>query len=366
MPIEKINTLLAPLKRQIQTAAPIGAVLMYHRVTELESDPWSLSVSPQNFAAHLEVLQKHCWVMPLEDLNEAHQQKQLLDAAVAITFDDGYVDNLLNAKPLLEQAKLPATMFIASGCIGRSREFWWDELEKALLLPDQLPERLTLTAKGQTQTWELGNAAYYGSLERHCDRGIDPWKAVPTARLGFYFSVWKFLWLLPVAEQERLCDEVMAWAGVDPSVRESHRTITADELRLLDSGDYVTVGAHTVNHPHLPDHPMSVQQQEIEQGKQALEQYLGRSITTFSYPYGGFNKQTLQIIEQAGFSCACSTVQEMVWWRSDRFQLPRFEVKNWDGETFEKQLLAWLSRNSWLRKRPSQNRVQTAKVVIEA
>jgi peptidoglycan/xylan/chitin deacetylase (PgdA/CDA1 family) len=121
-----------------------------------------------------------------------------------------------------------------------------------------------------------------------------------------------------------------------------------------------------VNHPHLPDHPMSVQQQEIDQGKQALEQYLGRSITTFSYPYGGFNKQTLQIIEQAGFSCACSTVQEMVWWRSDRFQLPRFEVKNWDGETFEKQLLAWLSRNSWLRKRPSQNRVQTAKVVIEA
>lgn len=361
---QKINELIAPVKRQIQITAPVGAVLMYHRVAELESDPWSLSVTPQNFAAHLEVLKKHCWVMPLEDLNEAHQKKQLRDASVAITFDDGYADNLLNAKPLLERSKLPATMFIASGCIDRPREFWWDELEKAILLPDQLPERLTLTSNGQTQTWELGNSVYYGPLERQCDRGIDPWHAAPNTRLGFYFGVWKFLWSLPAAEQERLCDEVMAWAGVDSKVRESHRTMTVEELRCLDSGDYVKVGAHTINHPHLPDHPIRVQQHEIEQSKQTLEQYLGRSITTFSYPYGGFTKETLNVIEQAGFSCACSTVQEVVWWRSDRFQLPRFDVKNWDGETFEKHLLAWLSRDSWFRRKPSRDRVPGTEVAL--
>ena len=366
MPIQKLKRLLNPLKRQIQVSAPIGAVLMYHRVTELESDPWALSVSPKNFAEHLEVLKQHCLVVPVEELSQAQQQKQLSDATVAITFDDGYVDNLFNAKPLLERAELPATVYIASGCIGRQREFWWDELEKALLLPDQLPQRLTLTAKGQTRSWELGSAAHYSMADRQRDRGSDPWLADPTTRLGFYFSVWQFLWSLPVAEQERLCDEVMAWAGVDPRVRESHRTLTIEELHQLDRGDFVKVGAHTVNHAFLPDHAIAVQQMEIQQSKRSIEAWLDRPITTFSYPYGGFTPQTLGVIEQAGFSCACSTVQEVVWWGSDRFQLPRFEVRNWDGATFEQRLLAWLSRDSWLRKSPPRTRRFSAETAISA
>jgi peptidoglycan/xylan/chitin deacetylase (PgdA/CDA1 family) len=342
---KKIKKLINPLIKEIQNLAPTGAVLMYHRIAALSSDPWSLCVSTENFAAHLEVLKKHSLVMSLEELYGAHHQRQLPDRAVAITFDDGYADNLLAAKPLLEKAKLPATVFVASGCIDRQREFWWDELEKAILLPDELPERLTLKALDKARTWQFSSATYYSTAERERDRNIDPWMSDPTTRLGIYFSVWKFLWPLPSIEQERLCNEILAWAGVSTDYRESHRTLTTEELKQLDSSDYVKVGAHTVNHVHLPSHSVEVQQYEIETSKRLLEEKLGHSITTFSYPYGGFSKSTLKVIDQVGFDCACSTVESRVWWGSDRLQIPRFEVQNWDEKVFEERLLKWLDRN---------------------
>lgn len=48
--------------------------------------------------------------------------------STAITFDDGYADNLSLAKPMLEEMRAPATMFLTTGAIGLLRPFWWDEL----------------------------------------------------------------------------------------------------------------------------------------------------------------------------------------------------------------------------------------------
>jgi peptidoglycan/xylan/chitin deacetylase (PgdA/CDA1 family) len=56
--------------------------------------------------------------------------------AAAVTFDDGYADNLKAAKPRLQRAGAPATVFIATGYVGERREFWWDELARIILESD--------------------------------------------------------------------------------------------------------------------------------------------------------------------------------------------------------------------------------------
>ncbi len=43
-----------------------------------------------------------------------------------ITFDDGYKDNLLEAAPVLEKYKVPATFFVATDYIGGRTQFPWD------------------------------------------------------------------------------------------------------------------------------------------------------------------------------------------------------------------------------------------------
>ena len=139
---------------------PGGLILLYHRVAEVQSDPWSLSVTPRHFAEQLEVLRKVGRPVRL-----CHLVKNLGEGKsrpLVVTFDDGYADNLHNAKPLLERYEIPATIFLTTGCIGQDREFWWDELDRLLLQPRTLPKALHLNIDGSTQDWDLGEAADYG------------------------------------------------------------------------------------------------------------------------------------------------------------------------------------------------------------
>jgi peptidoglycan/xylan/chitin deacetylase (PgdA/CDA1 family) len=95
-------------------------ILMYHRVTELPNDPYLLAVTPKHFAQQLGVIRRYGVPMRLGQLVEALQDGKVPKRAVVVTFDDGYADNLYNAKPLLELYSIPATVFVTTGCIGIS------------------------------------------------------------------------------------------------------------------------------------------------------------------------------------------------------------------------------------------------------
>ena len=82
-------------------------VLMYHRIGSPDVDPWQLSVSEKNFEQHLRLLQKV--VQPLPSIIRNLKEGKLNTKCVALTFDDGYADNYLIAKPLLEKYEIPAT-----------------------------------------------------------------------------------------------------------------------------------------------------------------------------------------------------------------------------------------------------------------
>ncbi|NJL11190.1 MAG: polysaccharide deacetylase family protein [Calothrix sp. SM1_7_51] len=168
-----------------------GVILMYHRVGEAELDPWSLHVTQKNFEQQMSVLRKFAKPISLSELAQAQKNGKIPKRSVVITFDDGYADNLYNAKPILERYDIPSTFFIATGHIGSSRIFWWDELEKLFLQPGKLPNKLTIETDNECHTWNLGSAANYSQSDRLCDSGKRAYQAEPDSRLGFYYSVWQ-------------------------------------------------------------------------------------------------------------------------------------------------------------------------------
>ncbi|MEH2367734.1 polysaccharide deacetylase family protein [Nostoc sp.] len=336
---DKLQRTIRRLQKNL--ASSKGLILMYHRVAEVELDPWSLCVTPQYFAEQLEVLQKKTHPISLKQFVQAHRDGKIPDRAVVVTFDDGYADNLHYAKPILERYSIPATVFVSTGYIGKEREFWWDELERLLLQPGTLPEKLSLNISGSLYHWELGQAANYTEQDYESDRICKAWEAKPGSRMSFYYSIWQVLLPLPERECLKALDELVIWANAESTVRKTHRSLLPEEVCALGQGDLVEIGAHTVTHPFLSAQSTELQRYEIQQSKAALEEMLNCPVTSFSYPFGNYTPETLELTRTIGFDCACTTTEDIVWRQSNSFQLPRFGIENWNGEEFAKQLARW-------------------------
>src|SRR5262245_38761050 len=136
-------------------------ILMYHRVTELPNDPYLLAVTPKHFAEQLEVIRRYGVPMRLLQFVEVLRAGHIPNRAVVVTFDDGYADNLYQAKPLLARYEIPATIFVTAGQVGSQREFWWDELDRLLLQPGMLPARLRLHLNGTVFEKDLAETSTY-------------------------------------------------------------------------------------------------------------------------------------------------------------------------------------------------------------
>ncbi len=339
--VSRLNRAVKKLQKRLTRQKAL--ILMYHRISEVNVDPWSLCVTPEHFSEQLEVLQHQAHPMSLQTLVQLYQKGNLPKRAVALTFDDGYADNLYDAKPLLERYGIPVTVFVTAGYVGCEQEFWWDELEQLLLQPGQLPEMLLLDINGHSCCWELGAAASYRVEEAERARHQPAWKSQPGSRLFFYYTIWQQL--LPLAEVDRrtLLNQIRAWAQTKPTPRPTHRPLSQTELMELAHSSLIEVGAHTLTHPFLSAQSVNHQQLEIQQSKARLEALLNRPVMSFSYPFGNYAPETVTIAQEAGFECACSTAADFVWQGSDRFELPRIAVENWNGEEFKQQLERWFN-----------------------
>lgn len=97
-------------------SARVLPVLMYHHVSP---SPGLVTVSPANFRAQMEDLARGGWHAADADEVAAFLAGAPLPAkSVAITFDDGYVDNYLYAYPALKEFGLKATIFGVTAWIG--------------------------------------------------------------------------------------------------------------------------------------------------------------------------------------------------------------------------------------------------------
>lgn len=323
-------------RRLADAVAPPPLILMYHRIAQDDLDPWQLCVSPQNFAAQMEVLRRRRRPMRLAELTEQLGRGRCPRGAVVVTFDDGYRDNLLAALPVLQAFDMPATVFCTAGVVGREEPFWWDRLAGLLLGPQPLPPALALDVGGHQQHCELHAAARYDAADRAADRRRRD-DVVPTsARLRFYREVWG--WLRPLADCDRTValDQIARWssaAGADVP-----RPLSREQAQALAASPLIEIGAHSVTHAALSELTPSAQRMEIGHSKAQLEALVGRPVVSFAYPFGDQASDTAALVREAGFRSSCTTEAGAVRARTDPFQLPRIAVGDWDADTLARTL----------------------------
>jgi peptidoglycan/xylan/chitin deacetylase (PgdA/CDA1 family) len=111
--------------------------------------------------------------------------------------------------------------------------------------------------------------------------------------------------------------------------------LTWNEVRELHSNG-IRIGSHTVSHPKLKLLSQTQLDYEIGRSKQAIEDKLGCSITSFCYPYAFpeadqvFTNVLENTLTSYGYQTGVCTVIGRASSRSNRFFLPRLPVNTWD------------------------------------
>lgn len=118
------------------------------------------------------------------------------------------------------------------------------------------------------------------------------------------------------------------WNG--SGVTDGRPMLSEAELREMSEAGF-EVGAHTRDHPHLPELDPDAGAEEIGSSRTDLEALTGAPVATFAYPYGELTEETVATVATAGFDGACTTESRLARAGDDPLRIPRLEIQGADS-----------------------------------
>ena len=276
--------LSAPISVALGYARTTAAfpILSFHRVNR-DDDPFFPALPTDVFERQMAFVARAYVVLPVEELADRARRGLLPRNALAITFDDGYRDNLTHAAPVLTRLGLPATVFVVTDAIGSAEPLWFD--------------RLALAFKQSRATAWTAPGGEMLPLESTGQR---------LAALGKALAHFK---RMPNIERRRRVEEVLTALGVTDDRAAKNLMLSWDDVHAL-MGLGVTIGAHTVSHPILSQLSPQEARAEIEGSWSAVRKNCGRAPRAFAYPNGGaedYTEGVVAAVRETGFTCAVTT-----------------------------------------------------------
>jgi len=261
--------------------APRLTIIRHHRVfADGEEALYRIGVSESVLAGQLALLARlgHVPVTLSEGLARLAEGRP--GRWVAMTFDDGYADNVERALPLLEAHGARATFYLTAGLMETRRAPWWDDLA----------HRISAPALGTVRFEHAGGA---WTLDLASPEG----RAAALDRLLPEFRE-------PPEQREARLEALGRATGVTAPA--PCLLATWDEAaRLAERG--MEIGAHTMRHPHLSLLDPEAQRAEIGDSVALIEARLGVRPSGLAYPGGDYDARTLEVVRSLGLSHAVTT-----------------------------------------------------------
>lgn len=253
-------------------------------------------ISPEVFEKQLEYLKKEYVILSLEDALQQLKYGRLAAHALVITFDDGYENNYQYAYPILKRMELTATVFVTTDFVLEHRPLWVDRLEYAC---------------------GAGNAPR-NVKEKRDNELRDALKKLPNEEKE---------------ERLRYLESKTRTLVNFNGDRKVYAPLTIDQMREM-SENGMALGAHTQTHPILSHLSFEEARTEIVGSKLALEQQGFTVSHVFAYPngqLGDWTDKTEQIVRDASFTAALTTVQGVNTRETNLFRLKRITMDGTDA-----------------------------------
>lgn len=268
----------------------LGVILTLHHVRPARTDAFQpnrlLEITPDFLDLALRLIRSEGY--DLVSLDEALARLSAFEPGrffVALTFDDGYRDNVEHAFPVLARHDAPWTLFVTPGFADRTARLWWLELEEAIRA---LP-RFSV---------ELPDGGFCARCETPAEK-----------QLAFDRLYWR-LRQQPEAIMLSVISDLARQAGVDAAALVERECLPWETLRALSGAPGVAIGAHTMSHPMLAKHAAEIARAEIVESKARLEAELDIPIRHFAYPVGdptSAGPREFALAQEAGFASSVTT-----------------------------------------------------------
>ncbi|MEZ6189273.1 MAG: polysaccharide deacetylase family protein [Planctomycetota bacterium] len=266
----------------------VATILCYHSVAPDELagfvDPrWRLS--PAQFEQHVDYLSRQRHVISLSELVDTLRAKgEFRPGTVAIVFDDGYLDNLTCAAPILARYGLPATLFLATGHVQRGEAQFIDRLH-----------------------------AYWTRRtgERVRFPGLDADLRDPQQRARCYRELNLRLIEADKDQRDDMLTSLALQLGV-PRELPTRLTLNWDEVReLVRRYPQVELGVHSMNHLDLVTHQHRAER-ELAGSRDMIAAETGVTVQHHSFPFGRSTPWLRAKVRQLGFASSCAD-RETTW-----------------------------------------------------
>jgi peptidoglycan/xylan/chitin deacetylase (PgdA/CDA1 family) len=277
-------------------------VLGWHNIEPTWAFPGlSAEAGRRGFERQARFLRRWTNVVPLRSaLADLAEGRPLPPRAVALTFDDGYLDNATFAAPLLSAAGLPATFFLVPEFLAGTSDAWWENLGWTL---EQATEQ---SLRWDGERYDLGTAA---AKRTAMDALAESLKQVDARTRAD-----------AVAEIRR-----QLVPGSDGPPRLFMNWDEADTLPRLGHD----IGSHTCGHPILSRETPAVQTRELVRSREVLQARFGRPVDVLAFPNGrrqDYSDETLDLVRSAGYQFAVTTRSALAGPRSAPAEIPRVLV----------------------------------------
>lgn len=257
-------------------------------------------VEPNIFVSQLETMLKHYEIVPLDEIKTTERRDQRRGIA-ALTFDDGYKNNIEVVAPILERYGVPATFFVTTDYMDQKEPPWWYVVRRCVTQTKESSLDLTLPA---------------GSLKLNI-----------SDKVASIIRIERVIRDLSLKDRAGVLRGIQAACGVDPA---PYPMMDWNDVRSLAQRGY-DIGGHTVHHISTGIEPVELVEKEVQNSVFLIEKNAGVRPVVYAYPYGGgqdVGSIMPELFVRYGVRLAVTTTEGLVRISSPWWALPRLNVTN--------------------------------------
>lgn len=266
------------LEKILWPAKPGTVILMYHGICAPGSNSMNgRHIAQDIFDEQVKYLKENFNIITLNEVySNIHVSTE--NRNICITFDDGFENNLIYAKPVLNKYSVPATIFVTSlSCTDVDHKVLWNDLI------DSLAQCVAMISVEGRVYENIGNRFICRSNGN---------------------SIHDVYEKSNRSKRDSVFDEIMAkyLNNLVGFRQDQWKLLNRSQLIELSADPLIDIQSHSHNHYHLAHLSESEAIDEIVRSKELLEATLKKKIDAIAFPYGSYNERVKQICLKAGYN----------------------------------------------------------------